>query len=93
MANSVSKAYHRLLWDRHDDFHNSGSEHHMETGQRPKEPPRGVQQDGEKKKNSHTIFIAKVINEFLKSFSTWTDFSTLTALKVSKSCRSLRLSI
>ena len=44
-------------------------------GQKPKEPSRGVQQNG--KNRSHTIFIAKVINKFLRSFSTWTDFSTV----------------
>ena len=49
--------------------HNSGNERHVETGQRPKEPARGVQQNGER-------IVAIVINEFLWSFSTWTDFST-----------------
>ena len=39
-------------------------------GQKPKEPSRGVQQNGEK-------IVAKVINKFLRSFSTWTDFSTV----------------
>ena len=68
---SYSKAHYRSLWERHGDFRDSGSERHMETGQTPKELPRGVQQNGER-------ITAKVINEFLRSFSTWTDFSDAT---------------
>ena len=49
----------------------NGERHNMETGQRPK---RGVQQNGERIVALRLLFIAKVINEFLCSFSMWTDF-------------------
>ena len=56
----------------------------MEIEQRPKEPPHGVQQN-------HS-YMAKVINEFPWSFSTWADFnnnvpSTLSMMNNVDACR------
>ena len=68
---SLSKVYCRSLWKGYGNFCNSGSERSIIW----KQKGTALWSAAEWWKNcSNAIFIAKVINEFLWSFSTWTDF-------------------